>query len=172
MKKLIGKRGLKLDQADEIVAALKAVNGRGYDYAITEISEVIAIARDAEAKLEAVCLPESRRVGSTAKYRSAGGTKPYKRWTPHRAGTRLELRRFKEGWRVMWVAGIEVYGGQGERLDMTLDAEQRAIAEQNVFCDFSTRREYDVAKPQPTAEQAFDDCYLVVDDAGHIHQAA
>ncbi|MGB3540710.1 MAG: hypothetical protein WBA42_21360 [Mesorhizobium sp.] len=166
MANLIGKRGLKAEQKDEIKAVLEKVNGRANRWT-AGYGDVVAMLKAADAQLDNAGLPESYRAGATAEcFTSAPSTGSYGYAVK---GNRVVLRRFSKEWRVVEVESFGLYpkDSRANKVKVSLSADQieRIKAAAIAPIDIQTA-------PQPKAEQAFDDCYLVVDGEGHIQQAA
>ena len=90
--------------ADAIVDALAAVNGKSSSFCVTTWSAVIEIAQDAEKALAAI--PAKDRVGTIVSFRMAGPAKAYK----YKANaTLIWIERRAAGWYLRDVMMSSVY---------------------------------------------------------------
>lgn len=122
MTKLIGKRGLKETQIDEIEAVLNAVNGRAERWTAS-VSDVLDMIERAESRLENSDLPASRRSGATAVCYTDTPSKAYKYGVK---GNVVCLRRATDGWRITDISTVWLYGGdsRGDKVKISLRQEQ------------------------------------------------
>ncbi len=103
----IGRFGLRLSQENEIEALLASVNGRATRWTIGKVSEVRIAADKAELQLANVRLPQKDRIGATAiAYGDAPDRSAYKYGVD---STRIHLRRYADGWRIMAAARVALY---------------------------------------------------------------
>lgn len=163
MANLIGKRGLKLDQKDEIVAALEAVNGKASRWTAT-YGTVVAMLKGADAQLDDAGLPESYRAGATAEcFTSAPSTGSYGYAVK---GNRILLRRFGKEWRVVGIESEGLYpkDSRANRVKLTLTADQAERIKAAAIAPFTIR-----AEPQP--KNPFDGADFY-DAEGRLQQAA
>lgn len=105
---IIGKGILIVEKnAEAIEAALKAVNGRADKHAITTFSEIAALAERAEKHLDECGISRTNRVG-TLRRRTSGGSVA-KSYRYKRFATFVELRREKDGWRLIDAEQVELW---------------------------------------------------------------
>ena len=91
--------------ADAIVDALAAVNGKSSSFCITTWSAVVEIAKDAEKALAAI--PAKARVGTIVSHRMAGPWANRYKYKANATGIRLE--RTSGGWYLVDVMMSTVY---------------------------------------------------------------
>ena len=122
MTKLISKRGLKVTQNDEIASVLFSVNGRASRWT-ADVVDVLAMIESAEAQLKQASLPASRRSGATAVCYTDTPSSSYGYQV---VGNKVTLRRSGDGWRVMDINTIGLYGGdsRGGKVKVSLKQEQ------------------------------------------------
>lgn len=115
-----------------IEAALLAVNGRASAHSFTTGAEVaVVVAQAAEAELEALSIPKTRRVGAT--YRKTSGeavNNTYARKAYTRPATGIVIERRSSGWYLTSVVKREVgqAGGGRGHLYLTQAQAEEAIA--------------------------------------------
>lgn len=166
MSDVIGKRGLKVEQKDEIETVLDGVNGRASRWT-ADHADIVGMVSKAEAQLENAGLPATFRIGATAEcYTSAPGVGSYGYAVK---GNRVCLRRFAKEWRVVGIEGFGLYpkDSRADKVKVALSADQIERIKATAVAPFSLQR-----NPQPKPGNAFDDCYLVVDGVGRIQKAA
>lgn len=101
-KSKINKFGIKISEKEQIEAALAEVNGKASKWVLDTHKEIVDRCMIAEGKIEN--LPMSQRVGATA---TATGYAPQvKAYRNSVVSTKVFLRRFSEGWRVMDIQKI------------------------------------------------------------------
>lgn len=116
----IGKHGIKLSEKDKIDAILAQINGRASKFVANRL-DVERAAKKAEARLEAARLPQALRVGCRVDFVSGGpGAKAYEYAA---AGTKVQLGRAREGWRLVDANRTSVYPRQRETLTITVSAK-------------------------------------------------
>lgn len=98
------KNGFKItdDSADhrEVVRDyLLSINGRATSHTRTDLSELVSVAKMAEAELDRAGVSKAARVGCLAVQCDGGAEK--KSYQYAQTVTLLRLRRFAEGWRLM-----------------------------------------------------------------------
>ncbi|WP_331373412.1 hypothetical protein [Sinorhizobium chiapasense] len=115
----IGKHGIKLSEKDKIDAILAQVNGRASRF-VANRPDVERAAEKAEARLEAARLPQALRVGCRVEFISGGpGAKAYEYAA---AGTKVQIVRAREGWRLVEANRTSVHPRQREKLTITVSA--------------------------------------------------
>lgn len=116
----ISKHGIKLTEKDKVDAILAQVNGRASKFVANRL-DVERAAKKAEARLDAARLPQALRVGCRVDFVSGGpGAKAYEYAA---AGTRVQIVRAREGWRLVDANRTSVYPRQREKLTITVSAE-------------------------------------------------
>lgn len=109
---------------EAITAALLTANGKATAHTFTSASEIIAVARDAEAQLVALNLNKADRAGVTALSRS-GGSVP-NAYDYARIVTRVTLVRGGSDWFLTEVEAFETHDKKQGITQITLTAEQAA----------------------------------------------
>lgn len=113
------------DNASAIEAALKEVNGRAYDHAYTEFSEVQRLADEAENYLSSIGLPIGMRSG--AEWHETSGSavsNAYARKAFTRRATAVTLSRKSSSWYLVSVKGVDIRKDGGGSGVMTLTPAQ------------------------------------------------
>ena len=124
--------------AAAIEAALKAVNGRAESHAYSLFSEIEALAETAEARLEALGLPKSRRAGAQwAEISGAAVSNSYAKKAFHRAATSVRLIRRASGWYLQSASATTIGAGGGGKGSLVLTAEQDAEAVRRLRAGYS-----------------------------------
>ena len=115
--------------ADAIVALIDKVNGRCTRNTITLFSEVLALAVEAEAKLEKAGVPIKLRTGSVYCFREAGpSANAYK---GQMNVSDITMVRVSDGWRLKSYSVASVYSRTSEIRILTVSADaKRAIVQQ------------------------------------------
>jgi len=131
------------DQA-KIEDALRRVNGRATCHTYSSASEIIAIAKEAEEKLDQLGLPKKYRSGVVAEKTS--GSKVPKAYKYNRIATYVKMKRGSRNWFLTFVAKVNVFPDNPERnLSLTLTQEQDKIVVE-IF-----RKSYHVAAQETNA---------------------
>jgi len=132
--------------ADAIVAALAAVNGRAEAHAFTRVGEIARLASDAEEKVIALVGAKAHAPGAV--YVATSGSKVANRYDYKRQATRVSIERRAAGWFLTEVTAVEIHqqGGGAPRLTLTQAQDARAHE--------VLRRQYSVAVPAAVAEVA------------------
>ena len=94
-----------VENADAIVDALAAVNGKSSSFCITTWGAVVEIAKDAEKALSAI--PKADRIGTIVSYRMAGPSAKAYRYKANATGVSIERRA--AGWYLRDVMMSSVY---------------------------------------------------------------
>jgi len=114
------------DQA-KIEDALRRVNGQAGLHTYTSASEIIAVAQEAEGKLDQLLLPKQQRAGAVAAKTS--GSRMPGAYGYRRIATRIEMTRGARDWYLTHILKVEVFPeNPGRRLSLTLTQEQDKIA--------------------------------------------
>jgi len=114
------------DQA-RIEDALRRVNGQADRHTYSSASEIIAIAQEAEKKLDQLLIPKKNRAGAIATKTS--GRKVPRAYKYHRVATYVKLVRGSQEWFLTFVAKVNVFpDNPGRNLLLTLTQEQDKIA--------------------------------------------
>ncbi len=139
-KIVIKKSGLKLTQEEDIEKALDSVNGKSCNWVIDTIKEILAIAEKAEKQFDELHFPKTYRVGATAK---AYGYAPGKRYKYGVNSTKIDLRRFAEGWRVMNVERIRLYpaDSRASKVKISLTVDQMNKVKEIIASRFDVQPE-------------------------------
>lgn len=120
-----------------IDAALKESNGRATAHAFNFASDVFAVAKSAEARLDGLGIPKAARKGATAAARSGSNLPSAYKYA--RTVTILALTRTSTGWFLTNVSTLETFDRSEGKTRITLTAAQDEIAVENL------RRGYNVA---------------------------
>ena len=131
----ISKFGIKISETEKLEEALDAVNGRASRFILTA-SEAVGFAKDAEQQLVKAGIAPTFRPGATATFY---GFAPDKGYSYSVATTKMTMRRFKEGWRVMSVERTSMYPGDSKsgKIIVTLSDEQYRKAVKHHLGHFS-----------------------------------
>jgi len=114
------------DQA-QIEDVLRSVNGTATSHTYSSASEILAIAQEAEAKLDQLLIPKKYRAGAIATKTS--GSKVPKAYRYRRIATYVKLVRGSRDWYLTCVLKVEIYpDAPDQRLSLTLTQEQDKIA--------------------------------------------
>lgn len=127
---------ITMENAAQIEAALKAVNGRSDAHCYTTFGEVFDLTESAEEKLDALFLPTSLHKG--AKWVETSGGKvanSYKGIT--RNATRVTIERRSGGWYLIDVTQASVFKQGGGAGRLTLTAEQAKEASTRFAAQFA-----------------------------------
>jgi len=131
------------DQA-RIEDALRSVNGQADRHTYSSASEILAIAQEAEEKLDRLGLPKKNRAGAVATKTS--GSKMPKAYKYSRIATYVKLVRGSQEWFLTFVAKVNVFpDNPGRNLSLTLTQEQDKIVVE-IF-----RKSYHVAAQETSA---------------------
>ena len=117
---------INTDNADQIHAALAAVAGRAKTHTFLALHELTALAKEAECRLDDLGVPKKHRPGSEF-FATSGGKLP-KSYRFKIIVTRVELKRFPEGWRLTCAQALEVWSGGGRSLRLIAPQAEIAIA--------------------------------------------
>jgi len=140
MKLKISDNPIDMAKIDEV---LQSINGEASMHTYSSASEIIAIAQQAEAKLDRLLLPKKYRAGAVAE-KTSGGKMPTS-YGYRRIATRVELTRGARDWYLTYVLRIEVFpDNPGRHLFLILTQEQDKIAVENF------RKSYHVAHSAAT----------------------
>lgn len=112
------------ETASSIEEAISAAAGRKKAFVHT-VSDVLGAAERAEARLEALGLPQTHRTGATAVCVLEGPGRSY-RYTAD--GTHVYMTRKAGGWVIEAIKVGPVYPGAAARLDVTISSDQHAAA--------------------------------------------
>lgn len=146
MEKLIGKRGLKVEQKDEIKGALEEVNGRASRWT-ADYADIVAMVKAADAQLDNAGLPASYRAGATAEcFTSAPSAGSYSYAVK---GNRILLRRFGKEWRVVGIESEYLYPKESRagRVYVHVTADQAERIKAAAIAPFGIRSETKEALP-------------------------
>lgn len=146
MANLIGKRGLKVEQKDEIEAVLAEVNGKANRWT-ADYAEVVAMVEHAEGQLVDANLPASYRAGATAEcFTDAPWSSSYRNAVK---GNRVLLRRFGKEWRVTAIESEYLYpkDSRADKVNVTLTADQAERIQAAAIAHFDVRSEVKEALP-------------------------
>jgi len=117
------------DQA-KIEDALRSVNGQADHHTYSSAAEILAIAQEAEEKLDQLSLPKKSRAGAVATKTS--GYKMPKAYKYRRIATYVKLIRGSRDWYLTCALKVEIYPDTpDQRLSMTLTQEQDKLAVEN-----------------------------------------
>lgn len=117
------------DNAATIEAALAEVNGKARQHTYTDYSEIEALARGAEKRLEQLNIAKVRRAG--ASFTETSGSAVANSYKNTRIGTTATIERKGAGWYLVAVSAATLFsngGGKG-RLTMTAAQDAEAVAE-------------------------------------------
>jgi hypothetical protein len=117
---------INTDNADQIHAALAAVAGRAKTHTFLHLHELTALVKEAECRLDELGIPKKHRPGAEF-FATSGGKLP----SSYRFSiivTRVELKRFPEGWRLTSAQAINAWNGGGRSLRLTAPQAEIAIA--------------------------------------------
>lgn len=117
---------INTDNADQIHAALAAAAGRAKTHTFSQLHELTALAKEAECRLDELGVPKKHRQG--AEFFATSGSKLPKSYRFKIIVTRVELKRFPEGWRLTCAQALEVWSGGGRSLRLTAPQAEIAIA--------------------------------------------
>ena len=111
-----------------IVAALKAANGKATAHTYTRAVDIAALARTAEAKLEALGIPKAMRAG--AAMMATSGSKLPNAYKYAAQATIVRLIRKGAGWYLESAGATDLHPGStpAERLRLTPNQDAKAIA--------------------------------------------
>jgi ABC-type Na+ efflux pump permease subunit len=117
------------DQA-KIEEVLRRVNGQATSHTYTSALEIIAIAKEAEEKLDQLRLPKKDRAGAVAAKTS--GSKVPKAYRYRRIATYVKLVRGSRDWYLTCALKVEIYPDTpDQRLSISLTQEQDKIVVDN-----------------------------------------
>jgi len=119
--------------ADAIVAALYAVNGRSNSFCITTWSEVVEAAKDAEKALSAI--PKAGRIGTILSYRLAGPSA--NRYGYRANATLIWLERTSSGWYLRDATMSTVYPREAALFEITITPATRDAIVKAALAPFS-----------------------------------
>jgi len=123
-----------------IEAALKAVNGRAEAHAYTAFGEIEILAETAEARLEALGLPKTRRTGALWTETSGSAvSSSYAKKAFGRAATRVRLQRRPSGWYLVGTVATTIGASGGGKGELILSAEQDAEAVRRLRAGYSVK---------------------------------
>lgn len=127
---------IKIDSANAaaIKAALAAVNGNATAHAYTEFSEIEAVAKLAQKRIEALGIAKARQAG--AQFEIASGEAVPSAYKYTRSGTRVCLLRRAGGWYLTDVARADVYKEGGGRGTLRLTQAQADEAHKVLAAEF------------------------------------
>ena len=116
-----------------IADALKAVNGRASNFAITLWSEVVHVAEKAEKALNT--LPKADRVGARCSYNPAG---PSARAYKYAAkSTSILIERKRTGWVLIKITETSVHPKESETFQMYVTQQQRDEIARRAVANFA-----------------------------------
>jgi len=128
----------------KIEEALQRVNGQATSHTYNSASDILAIAKEAEERLDQLGLPKKDRAGAVAK-KASGGKMP-KSYKFRRAATMVEMTRGSRDWYLTYVLRTKIFpDNRCGHLSMMLTQEQDKIAVE------SFRENYHVLAPSATA---------------------
>jgi len=114
------------DQA-KIEDALRSVNGTASCHTYSSASDILAIAQEAEARLDQLGLPKKDRTGAVATKTS--GSKMPKAYKYRRIATYVKLVRGSRDWYLTCALKVEIYPDTPDRrLSIILTEEQDKLA--------------------------------------------
>jgi len=106
---------------------LRRVNGEASMHTYSSASDIIAIAKEAEERLDQLGLPKKDRAGAIAK-KASGGKMP-KSYKFRRAATMVEMMRGSRAWYLTYVLRTKIFpDNRCGHLSMMLTQEQDKIA--------------------------------------------
>jgi len=136
------------DQA-KIDEVLRNVNGAATCHTYSSASEILAVAQQAEKKLDQLLLPKKYRMGVVA-VKTSGGKVPMS-YGYHRIATEIVMKRGTRAWFLTYVLKTEISPDNPDgRLSMTLTQEQDKIVVENLRKHYN----YHVAQGSSAAEQS------------------
>ena len=120
--------------------ALAAVNGKAMEHTYSYVSQIAALAIDAEARLEALGIPKKHRIGAFL-VSTSGQTVP-KKYKYERIVTFVRLERGATNWFVTRIEKRVIFCDGGSKM-LFLNAAQDALAVAKV------REGYQIAMKKP-----------------------
>ncbi|WP_273726740.1 hypothetical protein [Brucella gallinifaecis] len=120
---------------------LASVNGRATRWIISKVSEVRIATDKAEQQFTNASLPQKDRIGATViAYGDAPDGPAYKYGVD---STRIHLRRYADGWRVMRAARISLYpkDSRASKTKVSLSAACIEKIKGIAVCDFALQPE-------------------------------
>jgi hypothetical protein len=117
---------LTIDNADAIVTALKAVNGKAKEHTFTTASHVIELADLAEGRLDKLGIPKAMRQG--ARYMAESGEILPARYQYAATTTMVRIDRRSGAWWLTMVQASKLYPKSRPASDLFLTAAQDAHA--------------------------------------------
>jgi hypothetical protein len=117
---------INTDNADQIHAALAAAAGRAKSHTFLSLHELTALVKEAECRLDELGVAKKHRPG--AEFFATSGGKLPSSYRFKIIVTRIEIKRFPEGWRLMFAQAIDVWTGGGRSLRLTAPQAELAIA--------------------------------------------
>ena len=119
-----------------IQAALGVANGKARAHTYTDARDVIAVAQEAERKLDDLGVPKKHRPGTVA--RADSGSSLPKSYKGRVIYTTLTLRRAADGWTLIKVRRGECWSDQaGEYLHLVISRAARDAAVERLLTDVS-----------------------------------
>jgi len=138
------------DQA-QIEDVLRGVNGAATSHTYSSASEILAIAQEAEEKLNRLGLPKKYRAGAVAEKTS--GYKMPKAYRYRRIATYVKLVRGSRDWYLTCVLKVEIYPDAPDRLlSMTLTQEQDKIVVDNFRKNYHVKAASAAAPNAPASD--------------------
>lgn len=118
--------------SSELIEAVAASNGKASKFVYTA-TDIVALARRAERRLDRMDLPQAARVGFGASFSHAGPVaKAYKYSATGRSVT---MRRSGRGWVLVSIDEIAIYPQQNERVVYLATEQQIAEAARRAIAD-------------------------------------
>lgn len=117
---------IRLENAQKVEDALRAVNGDAIAHTYTSASELIELAKQGEARLDELNLPGRHRAGAALVCTSGEQVANAYKWA--RVGTRVTLRRMSRDWGLELVEPAKVYTrGGGHVLTLTSAQDEHVV---------------------------------------------
>lgn len=122
------------DNEDEIVEALKSINGKGYAHTLRTYGGVCSIVRSAERELKILNLP--KRLWCGARYVRQSGERLPKAYQHKAQTTTVIIERRSNDWTIIRIARTSLWPKKDPEYGLYLTAEQKksavSILEQNL----------------------------------------
>ena len=107
--------------------ALAAVNGKAIEHTYSYVSQIAALAIDAEARLEALRLPKKYRQG--AQLEAVSGSPVPSKYKFNRVGTRIVLERGATDWFLVSVKRDVIHATGGYNILRLTEKQDEAVVE-------------------------------------------
>lgn len=117
---------IQKSNAAHIVDALREINGKAFDHAFTEYSEIVALATAAEAATLQAVGAKCRAAGACTV--ATSGKKVASSYKYTRSATEVRLERRAGGWYLVDAKPVAVWARGGHDPKLSLSAEQAAQA--------------------------------------------